>query len=262
LVAGAARVAGGVGDLANLTTELRASASGCMVLFNATINGVTVATGNRTSTTYGTLTTEINLTGIQEPYNVALWIKRNATSCTAYNQGMGLQQKPTKLEATKASAKSFVQIAGNAIQAGLTYFSSTATLSKQLALMGSANQSALETAIDALTASGGTCIECGLTNAADELTSVRARSGANKVIILLISLTLGLLLFVYTVVSSDVGHIIQTLKSFSLLKFLIFLALSFANSYLLSLRWEFIVKAMWRGKKISTFTSFLMTKWA
>jgi uncharacterized protein (TIRG00374 family) len=77
-----------------------------------------------------------------------------------------------------------------------------------------------------------------------------------KPLIFLISLTLGLLLFVYTVVSSDVGHIIQTLKSFSLLKFLIFLALSFANSYLLSLRWEFIVKAMWRGKKISTFTFF------
>ena len=173
------------GDLANLTTELRASASGCMVLFNATINGVTVATGNRTSTTYGTITTEINLSGIEEPYSISLWLKRNATSCTAYNQGMGLQQKPTKLDATKVSAKSFVQIAGSAIQAGLTYFSSTATLSNSLALMGSANQTALETAIDSLTASGGTCIECGLTNAADELTSVRARSGANKVIILL-----------------------------------------------------------------------------
>lgn len=173
------------GDLANLTTELRASASGCMVSFNATINGVTIATGNRTSTSYGTITTEINLSGIEEPYDIALWLKRNATSCTAYNKGLGLQQKPTKLEATQASAKSFVQIAGNAIQAGLTYFSSSATLSEQLALMGSANQTTLENAIDALTASGGTCIECGLTNAADELTSVRARSGANKVIILL-----------------------------------------------------------------------------
>lgn len=173
------------GDLANLTTELRASASGCMVLFNATINGVTVATGNRTSTSYGTITTEINLSGIEEPYSIALWLKRNASSCTAYNQGFGLQQKPTKLDATKVSAKSFVQIAGNAIQAGLTYFSSSATLSKTLALMGSSNQTALENAIDSLTASGGTCIECGITNAADELTSVRSRSGANKVIILL-----------------------------------------------------------------------------
>ena len=173
------------GDLANLSTEIRASASGCMVSYNATINGVTVATGNRTSTSYGVITDQINVSAYQEPYEIALWLKRNATGCTAYNQKFSLQQKPTKLEAMKISAKEFVDIAGTAIQAGLASFSSSSTLVETLALMGSSNQTDLKNSIEALSASGGTCIECGLTEGADELTSSRAREGANKVIILL-----------------------------------------------------------------------------
>ena len=47
------------------------------------------------------------------------------------------------------------------------------------------NQTALYTAINGLTPGGSTCIECGLDNAEAELTSVRARAGASKVIVLL-----------------------------------------------------------------------------
>lgn len=77
-----------------------------------------------------------------------------------------------------------------------------------------------------------------------------------KSLIFLGFLIFGLVLFGYTVYTSDLGQIIKTLKEFSLLKFLVFVAISFLNSYLLGLRWEVIVKAMFKEKKISTFNFF------
>ena len=173
------------GDYANLTVEFRASTGGCLASYNATINGVQVATGNTTSTSYVNQTTTINITNYEPTYQIALWVKRNASGCTVYNRALSLQQVPTKMNAGKSAAKSFIDIAGNNIQAGLVSFSTSSTLDKTLALMGAANQTALKNAIDVLNPSGNTCIECGLTKAADELTSVRARPNATKVIVLL-----------------------------------------------------------------------------
>lgn len=173
------------GDAANLSVEIRASTSGCMVSYNATINGVEVATGNRTSTSYGVLKTTINITNYTEPYSIALWLKRNASGCTAYNRLLSLQQAPTKMIAAQGAASSFIDIAGNNIQAGLASYSFSSTLDSVLALMTPSNQTTLKNAINALTPGGNTCIECGLTTAANELTSVRARPNATKIIVLL-----------------------------------------------------------------------------
>jgi Mg-chelatase subunit ChlD len=71
------------------------------------------------------------------------------------------------------------------VQAGLVSFSTSATTNKNLTLMGPANQTALKSAINSLTASGSTCIECGLDNACDELNSSRVRPTASKVVVLL-----------------------------------------------------------------------------
>jgi hypothetical protein len=173
------------GDLANLTTELRASTSGCTVYFNATIDGVTVATGSRTSTSYGSITNSIDVSSYDTPYTIDLWIKRSGSGCTAYNRLFALQQLPIKMQAVKDASKSFIDIAGNNIEAGLVSFSTSATTDKTMAMMSSANQVILKAAIDALAPYGSTCLECGLENAANELVSARARPDANKVIIFL-----------------------------------------------------------------------------
>lgn len=173
------------GELANLSVQIRAGSSGCTAYYNATINGTTVATGSRTSTSYGILTTEINISQYEAPYTVDLWLKRSSGGCTVYNQILSVFQPPTKMEAVKNASKSFLDIAGNNIQAGLVSYSTGSTLDKTLQSMSEANQLALKAAIDALNPSGSTCIECGLTKAADELTSTRARPLANKVIVLL-----------------------------------------------------------------------------
>ncbi|VVC02924.1 von Willebrand factor type A domain protein [Candidatus Bilamarchaeum dharawalense] len=173
------------GDTANLTVETRASASGCTVYYNATINGVQVATGSRTSTSYGSATTEINISNYEPPYTVTLWLKKVGSSCTVYDRLLSVQQLPKKMDAVKVSSKSFLDIAGNNILAGLVSYSTSATTDRTLALMGTSNQTALKNSIDALSPYGSTCIECGLDNACAELVSSRARPLANKVVILL-----------------------------------------------------------------------------
>lgn len=173
------------GNWANLTVETRAGSSGCTVSYNATISGVQVATGSRTSTSYGSSVTVINVSSYAAPYTINLYLKRSSSGCTAYNRLFSLTQQPTKMKAVQNSSKSFVDIAGNSIQAGLVSYSTTATTDKLLAMMTTANQAALKAAIDALTPTSSTCIQCGLESAANELVSARARPGAVKVIILL-----------------------------------------------------------------------------
>jgi|GEM_PF-3217379 len=171
-------------DDGELVVSVRAGSSGCTVYYKVTINGVEYATGSRTSTSYGTYTTSINLSGITTPYNVELWLKRSG-SCTVYNNYLGLSQEPIKIGAVKTSANSFLDVAGSELQAGLVSYSTSATTDKTLAVMTPTNQAALRSSINALVATGSTCIECGLEYAAAELTSVRARPEANKVIVLL-----------------------------------------------------------------------------
>ncbi|MFH2105902.1 MAG: VWA domain-containing protein [Candidatus Micrarchaeota archaeon] len=173
------------GDLANITAEIRASAGGCTAYFNATIDGVTVANGSRTSTSYGKVVSSADLSGYDAPYTVDLWLRRSSSGCTVYNRFFALQQPPQKMQAVKDASKNFIDIAGNDIQAGLVSFSTSATTDKTLAMMTSANQATLKAAIDALVPYGSTCLECGLKYAANELVSARARPEANKVIIFL-----------------------------------------------------------------------------
>lgn len=77
-----------------------------------------------------------------------------------------------------------------------------------------------------------------------------------KTVVFVVFLVLGIVLFGISVYSSGVGNIIATLKEFSLLKFLIFVGLSFLNFYLYSLRWEIIVKTLFKEKKIPSSTFF------
>ncbi len=173
------------GDLANVTTEIKSNSSGCMVLYNITINGVTVATGNRTSTTYVKVVDSVNISAYPPPVQFTLWLKRNKTGCTVYNQLFSVQQAPSKMKAAQASAKLFVSIVSPATQIGLVTFTTTASTDKTLATMDPANMTALNNAIDAITPAVYTCIECGLVNGVNELISSRGRSGATRVIILL-----------------------------------------------------------------------------
>ncbi|MFH1785613.1 MAG: vWA domain-containing protein [Candidatus Micrarchaeota archaeon] len=173
------------GDIADLSTEIRASSWGCTVYYRATIDGNEIATGSRTSTYYGFLTEEVDISGYETPFTIDLWLKRSSSGCYAYNREFSFQQPPTKMAATKNSSKIFIDIAGNNIQAGLVSYSTSSTLDELLKDMDPANQQALKNAIDTLSPYGNTCIQCGLEDAADELTSARARPEANKVIVLL-----------------------------------------------------------------------------
>jgi Mg-chelatase subunit ChlD len=87
--------------------------------------------------------------------------------------------------AVKNSLKSFIDISGTNIKAALVSFSTSASVVRTLAMMGSANQTLIKSSIDSLVPSGSTCIECGLNSAVTELTSVRARANATKVVVLL-----------------------------------------------------------------------------
>ncbi|MCC6643691.1 flippase-like domain-containing protein [Candidatus Peregrinibacteria bacterium] len=69
-------------------------------------------------------------------------------------------------------------------------------------------------------------------------------------------MALGIVLFGHSIYTSGIGNIIQVLKEFSLLKFMILVGLSFLNFYLYSLRWEIIVKALFKEKKIPSSTFF------
>jgi hypothetical protein len=173
------------GDPANVTTQIRSSVANCLTSYNITINGVEKASGNTTSTSNVNMTDAINLSGLYPPFNVTLWLKRNATGCTAYNSLFSLQQLPPKMDAVKNSSKAFLDIAGNNVQAGLVSFSTSATTDDTLAIMAPVNQTALKNSIDSLSASGSTCIECALRNACTELNSSRSRPTATKVVVLL-----------------------------------------------------------------------------
>jgi hypothetical protein len=174
------------GNIANLSVELKVSASACTVFYEARIGTTPIANGNTSSKTYVTLNSNVNVSGQSPPYTVSLWLKHNATGgCTLTNQMMSLQQGPAKMAAAQSSAKIFLDISGSDTHAGLVSFSTSATTDKQLAVMNPTNMQALKNSIDALTPNGNTCIECGLENAANELTSARGRSTANKVIVLL-----------------------------------------------------------------------------
>ena len=176
------------GNTANLTVELRSSVANCLSSYEARINGVPVSNGstNSTSSSYVALYSSINISSIEPPYTVSLWLKRNATSgCSAYTRLLSVQQLPAKMSAAQSAAKTFLEISGHATYAGLVSFSTTSNKDKSIAEMTPANLASLESAINGLSASGSTCIECGLDSAADELTSSRARPTANKVIVML-----------------------------------------------------------------------------
>lgn len=70
-----------------------------------------------------------------------------------------------------------------------------------------------------------------------------------KTIVFASFLLLGIVLFIFSVYNSGLDNIIKVLKEFSLLKFLAFVCISFINFYLYSLRWEIIVKALFKGRK-------------
>lgn len=69
-------------------------------------------------------------------------------------------------------------------------------------------------------------------------------------------LVVGIVLFGWSIASSGIDNIIITLKEFSLLKFLFLVAISFLNFYIYSLRWEIIVKSMYKEKKIPSSAFF------
>jgi len=174
------------GELANLSVELRTSASGCTASYEARINGDVVSSGNTTSTSYAYLNDTINVSAYEVPYQVALYMKRtSSSSCTVYTRFFGLHQQPSKMFVSKEAAKTFLDISGSATYAGLVSYSTSATTDRQLLIMNPANQQDLKDGIDAMSPVGSTCIECGLTNAADELMSARGRPTSTRVIVLL-----------------------------------------------------------------------------
>lgn len=175
------------GDIYNLSTEIRTDTSGCTVYYEARVGSTVIAYGNRTSTSYGTLTVNnINLSDAV-PFTIDLYLRRSNTGgCDVYNRNFQLAQYPNKMVLAKNAAKTFVDIIGNSTLAGLVSYSTSATTVRQLAMMGTANKTTLKNSIDALAASGSTCIGCGISNANAELTSSRSRyPNATRVIIFL-----------------------------------------------------------------------------
>ncbi|MBD3270248.1 flippase-like domain-containing protein [Candidatus Peregrinibacteria bacterium] len=74
-------------------------------------------------------------------------------------------------------------------------------------------------------------------------------------------LFIGLSLFIREIFNTGFENIFQALKDFSLLKFLIFVAISFVNFSLFSWRWQLVVKQIHKGKKIKP-TAFFMDRMA
>ncbi|MFA5077129.1 MAG: hypothetical protein WC488_01755, partial [Candidatus Micrarchaeia archaeon] len=74
------------GDLANISVEISASASGCTVLFEVRVSGDVIAAGNRTSTSYGYVhLNNVNISEYPTPFQLALYMKRSSSgSCTVY----------------------------------------------------------------------------------------------------------------------------------------------------------------------------------
>lgn len=174
------------GDIANLTIEMYASASGCTASYEARVNGDVIATGNTTANSYTLLNATVDVSAYEVPYEVALYVRRTHTSsCTAYNRFLGLSQQPKKMLASKEAAKTFLDISGSATYAGMVSYSTSSSLDSQLYIMNASNQQVLKDSIDAMVPLGSTCIECGLTDAANELMSARGRPTSTRVIVLL-----------------------------------------------------------------------------
>lgn len=174
------------GKLANITTEIEVNVSNCRASYNVTVNGITVATGNQTSTTYVNMTNNnVNISAYALPFQVSLWLKRNATGCTAYNHLFSVQQMPSKMNVSQTSAVLFMGVVANTTKAGLVSFTTTATTLMTLVTMNASGRQAIDNAINGITPTAMTCIECGLDNSVNELISSRARANATKAIILL-----------------------------------------------------------------------------
>lgn len=162
---------------ANITVELRTGTSGCRVDYEARINDNVIASGSRTSTSWGNLTTSFSMATYPPPFDVQLYIRKNYTSsCTAYNRNLAVWQRPSKLNISQEAAKMFVDIVDNSSKLGLVSYSTSATTVRTLAGMGSgANKTAVKDSINAFVALGSTCIECGIDNAVAELLTARSR---------------------------------------------------------------------------------------
>lgn len=165
------------GDSANVTVEMYASKSGCTAAFEARVGGVVIASGSRTSTSYGAVIAPVDVTNYSAPYTVDLYMKKiYGSSCTVYNRNFNLWQLPTKMVSAQRAANTFVDLVSNSSQMGLVSYSGSASTVRTLALMNStANRTALKNSINGLVPSGSTCIECGLDNAVNELISSRGR---------------------------------------------------------------------------------------
>lgn len=77
-----------------------------------------------------------------------------------------------------------------------------------------------------------------------------------KTLMFILFLLLGIVLFGYSIYTSGIENIIKVLKEFSLMKFLFLVVLSFLNFYLYSLRWEIIVKALFKEKHLTSSSFF------
>lgn len=82
-----------------------------------------------------------------------------------------------------------------------------------------------------------------------------------KPLMFMLFLLFGIVLFGFSIYNSGIDNIIKVLKEFSLLKFLFLVVLSFLNFYLYSLRWEIIVKALFK-EKVLTSSSFFWNRMA
>ncbi len=109
-----------------------------------------------------------------------VWMSNRKADDLTYQVTSQKTTTTTKIDAAKAAADTFVDVLNETAQGGLTSFSTTATLDKQLALMTAANKTALKNTIDALASNGWTAFGLGINTTTAELTSVRARSGAIK----------------------------------------------------------------------------------
>ncbi len=179
-------ITGKNGDLGNLTAEISASAGGCTAFYEARVGSDVIASGNRTSTAYGSTISVVNISAYPAPVQIDLYMKRSAgASCNANSRAFSIQQEPSKMSAAAAAADAFVDVVTNTTNAGLVSFSTSSSLDKSLAIMSAANKTTLKNAINAISPTGSTCMECGLDTAADELTSTRGRPDATKVIIML-----------------------------------------------------------------------------
>ncbi len=175
------------GKYANMTTEIMANRSGCTAYYEIRIGSDVIASGNRTSTSYGKIEdVNVDMSSYSPPFNLLLYLKRSAgTSCLAYNRRFSIQQLPDKLYAAQNASKTFVDIVSETTNAGFGTYCYSGSLDLQLDVMDSAAKTVMKDEIDAIITCSSTCIECGLEIGADELASARGRPNATRVIVLL-----------------------------------------------------------------------------